>query len=47
MLSHVSIGVKDLGRSRRFYDAAFKPLGYKCLVEGSEYLGYVAMTPEF
>ena len=40
MLSHISIGVKDLSRSRRFYDAVLKALGYKCLLEGSEYLGY-------
>jgi catechol 2,3-dioxygenase-like lactoylglutathione lyase family enzyme len=47
MLNHVSIGVRDLGQARRFYDAALEPLGYKCLVEGSEYLGYGAATPEF
>lgn len=47
MLSHVSIGVKDLNRSRRFYDAVLGPLGFKCLLEGSEYLGYGAATPEF
>ena len=47
MLGHVSIGVKDIARARKFYDAAFKPLGYKCLVEGSEYLGYGAESPEF
>ncbi len=47
MLSHVSIGVKDLARARKFYDAALKPLGYKCLVEGGEYLGYGAGSPEF
>ena len=27
MLDHVSIGVSDLERSRRFYDAALRPLG--------------------
>src|ERR1700676_5082803 len=27
MLDHVSIGVKDLERGRRFYDAALRPLG--------------------
>ena len=27
MLDHVSLGVTDLERSRRFYDAALKPLG--------------------
>ncbi|HUA32287.1 MAG TPA: VOC family protein [Candidatus Binataceae bacterium] len=47
MLSHVSIGVKDIARARKFYDAALKPLGYKCLVEGSEYLGYGADSPEY
>jgi len=47
MLSHVSIGVTDLQRSRRFYDASLAPLGYKCLVEGSEYLGYGATSPAF
>jgi catechol 2,3-dioxygenase-like lactoylglutathione lyase family enzyme len=33
MLSHVSIGVKDLAKARSFYDAALKPLGYKCVAE--------------
>jgi len=47
MLSHVSVGVKDLTKSRRFYDAAFEPLGYKRLFEGTEYLGYGTATPEF
>jgi catechol 2,3-dioxygenase-like lactoylglutathione lyase family enzyme len=27
MLDHVSVGVIDLDRSRRFYDAALRPLG--------------------
>jgi catechol 2,3-dioxygenase-like lactoylglutathione lyase family enzyme len=47
MLSHVSIGVKDLAKARRFYDAALKPLGYKCLFESPEALGYGAAAPEF
>ena len=42
MLSHVSIGVKDLAKARSFYDAALKPLGYKCLYESAEALGYGA-----
>ena len=46
MLSHVSIGVKDLAKARGFYDATLKPLGYKCLVEGGEYAGYGANSPE-
>ena len=40
MINHVSIGVRDLARARRFYDAALKPLGYKCLSEGANSLGY-------
>jgi catechol 2,3-dioxygenase-like lactoylglutathione lyase family enzyme len=40
MLDHVSIGVRDLARAKRFYDAAFKPLGYACLSEGKDALGY-------
>ena len=34
MIDHVSIGVRDIARTKRFYDAALKPLGYKCLSEG-------------
>lgn len=40
MLNHVSIGVRDLARARRFYDAALAPLGYKCLHEYDGSLGY-------
>jgi catechol 2,3-dioxygenase-like lactoylglutathione lyase family enzyme len=40
MLDHVSIGVADLKRTKKFYDAALKPLGYKCLSESAESLGY-------
>jgi catechol 2,3-dioxygenase-like lactoylglutathione lyase family enzyme len=40
MLNHVSIGVRDLARTKRFYDAAFAPLGYKCLSNGASSLGY-------
>ena len=47
MLSHVSIGVKDLAKARSFYDAALKPLGYKCLAEGSGYVYYGVKSPEF
>jgi catechol 2,3-dioxygenase-like lactoylglutathione lyase family enzyme len=46
MLSHVSIGVKDLARARRFYDAALQPLGYKCLYESTEALGYGGKAPQ-
>jgi catechol 2,3-dioxygenase-like lactoylglutathione lyase family enzyme len=42
MLAHVSIGVRDLARTKRFYDAALAPLGYKCLDAGASSLGYGA-----
>jgi catechol 2,3-dioxygenase-like lactoylglutathione lyase family enzyme len=42
MLDHVSLGVSDIGRSRRFYDAALRPLGVVRIVDfggscGSDY----------
>ncbi len=41
MLDHVSLGVSDLDRSRRFYDAALRPLGLVRTVDfegrGSDY----------
>ena len=40
MLDHVSIGVRDIGRTRGFYDAVFAPLGYRCLSAGETSLGY-------
>lgn len=40
MFDHISIGVSDIARSRRFYDAALKPLGYTLLSDGEESLGY-------
>jgi catechol 2,3-dioxygenase-like lactoylglutathione lyase family enzyme len=40
MINHVSIGVTDIARTRKFYDAALKALGYTCLSEGDTSLGY-------
>lgn len=40
MFDHVSIGVADVQRARRFYDAVLVPLGYRCLSEGEDSLGY-------
>lgn len=40
MLNHVSIGVSNIARSKAFYDAALKALGYSCLSEGETSLGY-------
>ena len=40
MFDHVSIGVSDIDRSKTFYDAALKPLGYSRLSDGESSLGY-------
>jgi catechol 2,3-dioxygenase-like lactoylglutathione lyase family enzyme len=40
MIAHVSIGVRDISRSKRFYDAALAPLGYRCIREARTFLGY-------
>jgi catechol 2,3-dioxygenase-like lactoylglutathione lyase family enzyme len=40
MFDHISIGVREIARAKRFYDAALKPLGYKCLSESADSLGY-------
>src|SRR5579875_1396090 len=45
MLDHVSIGVADIARSRRFYDAALRPLGATCLSADATSLGYGRETP--
>ena len=40
MLAHISIGVRDIDRSKRFYEATLEPLGYKCLRAAKTLLGY-------
>lgn len=40
MIDHVSIGVRDVARTKAFYDAVMKPIGYSCLSEGETSLGY-------
>ena len=40
MFDHIWIGVRDVARTKRFYDAALKPLGYTCLSAGDTSLGY-------
>ncbi len=45
MIDHISIGVRTLAASKRFYDAALQPLGYKCLSDSAESLGYGAKAP--
>jgi catechol 2,3-dioxygenase-like lactoylglutathione lyase family enzyme len=40
MINHVSLGVRDIEKAKRFYDAALSPLGYKRLSDGAGSLGY-------
>jgi catechol 2,3-dioxygenase-like lactoylglutathione lyase family enzyme len=40
MFDHVSIGVSDIKRTGRFYDAALRPLGFSRLSDGESSLGY-------
>jgi catechol 2,3-dioxygenase-like lactoylglutathione lyase family enzyme len=47
MIAHVSIGVRDLTRARRFYDATLKPLGYSCLYPSDGALGYGTKAADF
>jgi catechol 2,3-dioxygenase-like lactoylglutathione lyase family enzyme len=42
MFDHVSIGVRDIARAKRFYDAALAPLSYTCLSDSPTSLGYGA-----
>jgi catechol 2,3-dioxygenase-like lactoylglutathione lyase family enzyme len=40
MFDHVSIGVADIARSKKSYDATLKPLGISLLSDGESSLGY-------
>ena len=40
MLAHISLGVSDIDRSKRFYDAVLQPLGYRCLRAARTFAGY-------
>ncbi len=40
MIDHVSLGVRDLARTQRFYDAVMTALGYKRLSTSPGGLGY-------
>jgi catechol 2,3-dioxygenase-like lactoylglutathione lyase family enzyme len=40
MIAHVSIGVRDVEKSRKFYDAVLAPLGYRCLRPARTFQGY-------
>ncbi|MBX7146787.1 MAG: VOC family protein [Alphaproteobacteria bacterium] len=40
MLDHISLGVKDIERSRQFYDVVLKTLGYERLMNFPNASGY-------
>lgn len=40
MFDHISIGVRDIARSRRFYDAVLPTLGYKRMMDVEATSGY-------
>ena len=40
MFNHISIGVRDIARSKAFYDSALEAIGYRCLSKGEDSLGY-------
>lgn len=40
MLDHLCVSVSDLARSRRFYEAALKPLGYRLVSEIAGAVGF-------
>lgn len=46
MFQHISIGVKDIERSREFYDKVLGPLGYERLVSVTGRAGYGAESPK-
>ena len=47
MIDHISVGVSDLGRAARFYEATLAPLGLIRLVTRPATVGYGKSYPEF
>ena len=47
MIDHVSVGVRDLDRAARFYEATLAPLGLKRLVTRPATVGFGKSYPEF
>ena len=45
MIDHISIGAKSIAASKHFYDAALQALGYRCLSDSPESLGYGVEAP--
>lgn len=40
MLHHISLSTSDIEKSAKFYDEALKPLGYRRVCEGTDFVGY-------
>jgi catechol 2,3-dioxygenase-like lactoylglutathione lyase family enzyme len=40
MIAHISLGVREVERSKRFYDAVLEPLGCKCIRAARKLRGY-------
>jgi catechol 2,3-dioxygenase-like lactoylglutathione lyase family enzyme len=47
MIDHISVGVSDLDRSARFYEATLAPLGLSRLVTRPATVGFGKTYPEF
>jgi catechol 2,3-dioxygenase-like lactoylglutathione lyase family enzyme len=47
MIDHISVAVRDLDRSARFYEAALSPLGLSRLVTRPATIGFGKAYPEF
>jgi catechol 2,3-dioxygenase-like lactoylglutathione lyase family enzyme len=47
MIDHISVGVSDLERSARFYEAALAPLGLSRVVTRPAAIGFGKAYPEF
>jgi len=47
MIDHVSIGVRDLAASQRFYDPVLATIGLRKLAERKDTIGFGKTYPEF
>jgi catechol 2,3-dioxygenase-like lactoylglutathione lyase family enzyme len=47
VIDHISVGVSDLDRATRFYEAILSPLGYSRLVTRRTTIGFGKSYPEF